>query len=261
MRPKLSTVIDTLFTALVTFILSYVLFYYFVPRPFALTFSFVTAGLITLFAFKKLNERKHNFLTSKAQREARDIMANQLCLYTVTEQTDFFQKAFKKAGFLPERKRGYLYFKEKNVCVFCKFGFDSVTKTDIVKVFNTIKRTDTAYILSESFSNEIITFSKRFDGRIKTADKREIFDFLAEHDCLPSQKFILKNSEQKSRPTLKNLFQKKKAKTHLLFGLTFLTMSYFVSIKTYYVICGSIFLILALFCRLFGKEELKNSTT
>lgn len=261
MRPKLSTVIDTLFTAFVAFILSYVLFYYFVPRAFALTFSFVTAGLITLFAFKKLNERKHNFLTSKAQKEARDIMANQLCLYTVTEQTDFFQKAFKKVGFSPERKRGYLYFKDKSVCVFCKFGFDSVTKTDIVKVFNTIKRTDTAYILSESFSNDIITFAKRFDGRIKTADKCKIFDFLAENDCLPQQKFVLKDGCKNERPTIKNLFQKKKAKNHLIFGLAFLTMSYFVSIKTYYVICGSIFLLLALFCRLFGKEELKTPTT
>ena len=181
-------------------------------------------------------------------------MSTQLNLYSETEQCAIFENALKKDNYVVEKKKGALNIKNKNSVIFPKFSFDSITKTDIVKIFNCITLNQTAYVLSENFSSEIKDFASRFDGRIKTICADEVYLYLKEKDCLPKDKFVFAEKSRLNLSVLKNILQKKKAKNLLWFGLIFLFSSYFVPIKTYYVICGAIFLFLALISRLYGKE-------
>lgn len=217
--------------------------------------------LFALFYFKHFSQKRKYALLSKAEKDAMEIMVIQLNLCTTTEQTDILEKALKIAGYSPERKRGFIYFPKKNTAIFCKFGFDGVSKTDIVKVFNTIKKDDTAFILSEKFSSDIADFASRFDGRIELISSDKVYKFLSENDCLPQQKFTMHPKSPLKLSALKNLLEKKKAKTHFVLGILFLAISYFVPIKIYYIVFGCIFLIFALICRLFGREKSKNITT
>lgn len=253
-------IIDALFTAFVSFILSFVAFYYFLERRLAITCAATFAALMTLIAFKKLLDKREKIKLSAAKKKERDAAISQLNLYTTTEKNDLFERALKNAGYETVRKRGGLLLKDKGVYIFPLFSFDGVSKTEIVKVFNSIGREDVAYIISAKFSVGVKEFADRFDGRIITCDFDEAFIFLCENDALPRQKFQLKEKAPLKLSALKNILQKRKAKNYLLFGLGFLFMSYFVVTKIYYVVCGSIFLFLALFCRLFGKEENKTVT-
>ena len=255
MKTLIPAVVDTIFTAFITVLRFFILFSYFIPRPFAFTFSAIFCCLIALFIFKHLKIKQERAHLSKAERDAGDIMSAQLNLYPQKEQLDFFFGVLKKSGYIVERKNCYLILPDKHAVIYPKFSFDGVTKTDVVKVFNALRRTDNAFILSEKFNSEITEFAARFDNRIQTVSADKIYQFLSEKDCLPKEKFVFKDSQKLSLYAFKIFIHKKKAGYNLLIGLAFLVMSYFVPIKTYYIIVGSIFLILSLFCRLFGIEE------
>ncbi|MBE5754035.1 MAG: hypothetical protein E7340_01685 [Clostridiales bacterium] len=255
MKTLLPTIMDTAFTAFITFLLVFILLSFAISRPFAFVFSITIASLVALIVFKILKNRKARVLLSKAESDACEIMCAQLNLYTQKEQIDFFYSVFKSNGIEVEKKNNYLYFAKKHIVLYPKFSFDNVSKTDIVRVFNYLGKADNAYILSEKFSGDINDFISRFGGRIESVYPEKVYKYLAEKESLPKEKYPFNKKQKLNLSAFRVLISKKKAKTNLGFGLIFLIMSYFVPIKIYYIIIGAIFLILALFCRLFGLEE------
>ena len=260
MKVTPAMILDTIFTAFVSFILSFVVFFYFFERRLAITFAVTFSLLFTLFAFRKFFNKHQKIKLSNEQKKLRDDAQAQLNVFTTTEKNDLFECALSNAGYQTARKRGGILIKDKKTYIFPLFSVDGVNKTDVVKIFNSIGREDTAYIISANYLSGVKEFADRFDGRIITCEFDGAFKFLYKNDALPRQKFKFKEKTPLKLSAIKNIVHKKNSKKLLLFGLGFLFMSYFVSIKTYYVICGSIFLFLALFCKLFGKEEVKTVT-
>lgn len=255
MKASIAFIFDVCFSAFVSFILSFVLLNYFVKKPFSVIFSVCLALLITLIVAKKLSSEYAQTRLKKAERQTLEIMTAQLSLYTQTEINDLFEKAINKAGYDTERKKGVIFIKNENCAVFIRFGFDGVTKTDVVKAFNSINRTEKVYIFAPSFSAEIQSFISRFNGEVIAVDKIKTYKFLNEYESLPKQKYPFSVKKPFSNGVIKTLFGRKKAKSYLAFGIIFLFMSYFVPLKLYYVICGCVFLLFSLLSRLFGKTE------
>lgn len=248
-------VIDVIFTAFISFILYFILFNYFAIRPLALGISITLSALTALFAFKILYDKNTKARLSRAEKRQLEIMVSQLNLYSATEQNDLFERALKKQGFTVQRKKGLLFIKEENCALYLRFGFDGVSKTDIVKAFNAVKSDQLIYIFAEKFSPEVQSFANRFDGRILTVCADGAYKFLSENDCLPKEKFSFAQKKPNFLSAVKNLFNKKHAKKFALFGTVFLFTSYFTPIKLYYIIFGALFLSFAILCRLFGKNS------
>lgn len=258
MKTRLAVLTDTAFISFVTFLLSLALLNNFLEREFALTFTSCICALTAVFSFKKLSSKSKKLRLDRAQKQERDLAISQLNLYTLQEQTKLFEKLLEKLGYKVENKRGVLKLPDKNVAIFCKFGFDYLTKTDIVKIFNSINAKESAYILCEKVLPDIKEFANRFDDRIKTVDVNEIYKALSDNELLPKTKFSFTQKKTKFSVVIKSLFEKKKAKTHFYLGLTFLLTSYIVPIKIYYVIFGCIFLTISLICFLYGRENAKT---
>ena len=254
MKVTLSLVADVVFSAFICFILSFVILNFYIQRIWAIILSIIISGILSFFVYKTLSRKNVKTKLKKAETKVRNNVYAQLGLSTENEQCAIFETALKKDGYSIEKKRGGLFIKNKNSVIFPKFGFDQVSKADIVRIFNSIKKDDVAYVLSESFSSETKDFADRFGGRIKLVFGDAVYLYLKEKDVLPETKFSFPEKKPLNLSAFKNIFQKKKAKTLLWFGLIFLFSSYFVPIKTYYVICGSIFLVLALITRIYGKE-------
>lgn len=259
MKFSLSSLTDSIFTLIVTFILSFLTLNYFFSRSLAIVFSGILSLLFSILTFKVINDKKIKFRLSKKESEDLNKIISQLNLSTPLEQLSLFDKALKKDGYSLENKNSFLYLPEKKIAIFLNFKFDSTTKTDIVKAFNLVNKADKIYILAENFSKEIEDFASRFDGRINLISANKIYHFLVKTEVFPKTKIELKTSKKVKFSDLIVLLDKKKAKTHLGLGVIFLTLSYFVPIKLYYIIFGCSFLILSLFCRLFGREPLNNN--
>lgn len=149
----------------------------------------------------------------------------------------------------------YFFNKNTNTFHFVKYGFYKVTKTDIVIAFNYLENTQIAYIYSEKFEQEIIDFAKRFNNKIILVDGKETFLILKNKNLLPTFDFEEVFNKKQKPAFLKEILKKKNAKRFFLFGVMFIAFSFFVPIKIYYLLCGSIMIAFALFNKLFGKDK------
>ena len=255
MKNRFSFIIDQLFVAFISFIVCFLFFNFFTERAIAFTLSCCLALLLTLFSVYRARGKRIKSLLDKVERELIQKFTEALNFSSRTEQNSLLEKALKNTGVSFERKKGGFFIKGKPLAVFMRFGFDKVGKSDILKIFNSINDGDRAYILSHKFDGEVVAFSDRFDGKIRLVTQEKVYAFFKEQNVLPSNKYANFVEPKKKKARLINLLKKGNSRKFLLFGLTFLFMSYFVPIKLYYIICGCLFLIFSLILRLFGKEE------
>lgn len=258
MKICLSSVLDALFSGFICFLTCFVLLNYLLDRKFAIGFAIIFSILITMIAFKRLARKKALVKLKKHQEKQKNNCLSSLNLSTQSAVCDLFLKAVQTAGFDAERKNGALFIKEKNVAMFFKFSFDGVNKTDVVKAFNSIPKNYKAYIFSDTFTIEILSFIDRFDKKIIAVDGVKTYNFLKEQNCIPPTKLNFSTKKMRFSQAFSNLWQRKNAKRYFTFGALFLFMSYFVPIKIYYVLCGCLFLSLSLFCRLFSQPKTQN---
>ena len=257
MKITLALIIDVIFTAFVSFILLFIFSVYFLPRTSSLALSITLSLVFSLLTFKRLSAINQKEKLRNADKKAKNFMVNQLNLYTKLQQTQLFERAINKLGYATERKKGGIFIKDKNLAVFSNFSFDLVSKTDIVKAFNSADRED-IYIFCDTFSPETKSFADRFDGRIILVSSDKVYKFLKDADCMPEEKFEFSERKKLTLKTFKNLIKKEQSKRLFLFGLTLILTSYFVPIKAYYITFGGIFLSLSLICRLYGSTTQNN---
>ncbi len=254
MQTSFTCILDSFFTAFLSFLCAFLLLNFYVEKPYSIIFGICISIPIFLIAFDKINKSFAKKSLDKQKNLAVKNMCNSLCLLERIKVLELFERAINRRGFKTLKKRGGIFIEEQKCAVFINFSFDPLTKTDVVRVFNSILSNYKAYIFGESVSQELLDFINRFDGRIEFVDGGKTYKLLHEANCLPKETPL-----SKKRPTfftniLSRLFAIKNSKKYLLFGIFFLFMSAFVVIKVYYISCAFIFLTLSLFCRLFGRE-------
>ena len=217
-------IIDTLFTAFISFVLTLITLNYFIKGAPAIVLSITFSLIISLSIFKWLLTNRTKEKLSKAEKTAKTNMTNQLNLYSQTQQTNLIERAINSKGCKTERKKGGVFIKEQNIVIFSKFSFDEISKTDIVKAFNNAGREDLIYIFCDAFSPEIKTFADRFDGRIILVGSDKVFKFLTQTDCMPKEKFAFPEGKKLTFCSFKNVFRKEQSKRLAFFGLTLLLM-------------------------------------
>lgn len=253
MKISLSTALDAVFYLLAGFALSFIAINYFLPRPASYILSATFAIIFTLFSVKiSLDKKRKNFSSEEKEKKYGGAM-NALNLMGEKTVIELFDKAFKKEGYSTEKKSGGIFICEINATAFFKFGFDKVTKTDVVKCFNKITKTRKAEIYAENFSEEVKDFAARFGGKIILKDGKAAFALLEKHSLLPEVNASFDSAEKK-KLDFSRLLNKKRAKSYLAFGLLFTLLSYIAPIKGYYLVFGAAFLVLSLILRLFGKS-------
>ncbi len=253
MKTKLSFILDVAFVSAISFTLALVAFNYFIPYPFTLIYSACVSAISTIIFFSLTDKKNKAERLKRAEQKECEFLISELNFSERQEQNDVIENALKKRNIPFERKRAMFFIKDNNAVVICRFGFNNVAKSDVVRAFNAITKKQKAYILAESFDADVIAFAERFDGRIELINGNKVYKFLKESDAMPNFKYK-EFSERKKKGDFKNLLDKKKAKTFFAFGLVFLLTSYFSPLQIYYLVCGCLFLIYSLVLRLMGKE-------
>lgn len=135
--------------------------------------------------------------------------------------------------------------------VFNCFGFDGITKKDVVKCYN-LSTTSTCILACDYAPKEVKEFVALFKGKVKILEKQELFREINPYDIDLCVNLPLDFS-LKQKPNFRILLNRKNAKRFLAFGLFFSLMSFFVPIKIYYLIMGGVFIIYSLILFFFGK--------
>ncbi len=254
MKNTFAFVIDVLFVGFISFVLALVIFNFFIPRPYSVIYSACFSLLITTLYFARADKKRKSLTLSREDEKAKRALISELNFSTRLEQFAILERGLEGAGLIFERKRGAILIKDKNALVFLAFSFSPAGRAEVVKAFNALTKSQTAYILAQSFTADLTAFAERFDGRVILVGQDEVYSFLKEQGALPSSYKYEKFIEKQKKGSLKNLLDKRKAKTFFIFGTLFLLFSYISPLKVYYIVCGCLFLIYALVLRLFGKE-------
>ncbi len=242
MKSPLAVISDCIFCFFIEFILSLMFFDVILYRPYSIIFAISLSIVLSIITVKTCIKNVNDVKIKKSEKKEYENAMIQLNFMSLKEQSDFFDNALKK---------------QENEIFFPIFSFDNVNKGDIIKAFNKSKNGETVIVFSEKFKDEIKNFAKMFNKKIVLKDGEETFKLLKEANSLPKNKIEV-FKEIKKHEVLKLFPQKKKARKFLAFGILFFVLSYFVPIKTYYVACGTVFLILALLLRMFGKEQIST---
>ena len=247
-------ILDSTFSAFLSFVLAFLIINFYIERPFSIIFSICIAVPIFIIAFGRIKKSMLSKSAENKKKKAIENMVYSLCLLDRPKLLELFERAINSLDLKTLKKKHGIFIQDKNLAIFPIFNFDGITKTDVVKVYNAVSLKQKAYILGDSLKPEVKSFMNRFSERIEFVEAQKIYQFLEKTNCLPQERFSNLNPTDK-RKFFKKLIKKKHANKFLLFGIIFILSSWFVPIKMYYVICGCIFLFFSLICRLYGQEK------
>lgn len=252
----LSVLTDGLFSYLICFIAAFPVAACFMPRPAAFAAAVTLSSVLTVFIVKRLLKKRSTELTARGEKKAAEDALTALNLSDPSENLSLFKTAYEKKGFTVTVDKSALRLTGEKTVVCPVFGFDGLTKTDVVRAANAKRAKESVIIYTAEASAGVKEFASRFTG-LTLVCGGETYLFLKNAGCLPKTREG--TFKTKKRLNIENLFTKKKAKTFFGFGAFFLLSSFFVPYKTYYIVCGVIMAALAVISLLFGKNKNEKS--
>ena len=256
-KSYIPVVIDTAFFSLISFFFFLSLLFRAVKMPFSVVFSATLSGLFAVAVFYALFNRKSKAVSAKKQKELSDLTLFQLAFMKKNEITDMLHKAFDKTGKIYRKNGNRFYFPDENTVLYHSFGVEGASKTDVLRLFNTLKPEDTGKIICADANKETEEFCERFNGKVVLIKGDKAYAFLKKFDALPEITVAPLKTDQK-KFDFNGLLNKKRAKNYFVFGLFFAVMSFIVKFKLYYTIAGCAFFTLAAIAVVFGKTNVKE---
>lgn len=248
-------IIDSMFSAFLSFIACFIILNFYIDKPYSIIFSIAISIPILIIAYQKITKNRKASLLNKETQKNIENMACNLCFLEKNQLLSLFEKALTSKSYQVEVKNNGLFLQKQHAYISPIFSFDGITKTDVVRVFNRIKKGETAYILGREISSEVAQFIQRFDNRVVFIGQEKVYSFLQECNCLPKDKLPIKTKKLDLKQMLLPFISRANSKKFLLFGFVFILMSYFAPIKLYYLIFGCIFILLSLTVRLFSPNK------
>ena len=248
MRTGFSIISDTVFLSFSSFLILSVFLYYFTPYPFSLIISVALAIISGVLFYRSANKKRARSVDGKLEKQKYESAMLNLAALIEEKQAEFFYALYCKEE-KSAKINGDVIELEKTRAILPLFSFSEKDKGKILRALARYK--DGVTVLSENFSESERAFFGKF-GKITLKDGKEVFSDMKAENLFPEEVIV---PEKKKKKTLLFLpLYKKKAVSFLLYGLFFLSFSFFVPIKTYYLAFGTAFILSALLCRVFGKE-------
>ena len=150
---------------------------------------------------------------------------------------------------------GFNYISLENALFYVNFKFGSISINDLPSIYSTAKKhnkTD-VFLFARGIDRKALRLLESYGIFIKIVKIKQIFKLLKKHKLLPD----LKKTRTFKLADIPALFIAKSNFKGLLFsGVVLLCTAFFTPLKIYYIILGSISLVLAVICiSPLGKES------
>ena len=253
MKSLVIAIVDSLFSAFIAFIVAFILLNFYLERPLSIILSIIISLPVFFIALKRINGQRSLSSIKKQTQKKIDNTNCLLCFLEKSKLFSVFEEALTKKGYTVTNKKYGLFIESEHALIIPIFNFDSITKTDIVKAYNYLKKDHTAYVFGNTVSAELSAFIQRFNNRVVFIGGEKTYALLEQTNCLPQNNLPLSINTLTIKKVVSTLLSKVNSKKFLLFGMLFIAMSYFAPLKLYYIIIGALFLAFALVVRLFGR--------
>ena len=240
-RINLPLILDTLFTALCSFLLFFTsLRYYtrnaYIALGFAITAALLFGALSFLYISKKQNKK---LLISRDERQKK-LLSLHLSLSSDEYISDLMTKCLTDDTESAKYRHGAIII--ENSAYFYNFKMQPLSEDDIAKIIKA-KCDEKKIILCNRISAEAFILCENFLIEVKQIDF--VYDKLKERELLP-EKYVYEGKKKINFfAKIKARFSKKICAPLFWSGLALLILSYFTFFPLYYIISGSVMLVLS----------------
>ena len=244
---KLRTIIDKLLTVICLFIPFYLICNFISENTsikIILASLFALTGLIVISFVQKLNNSKVNYKNFE--------------LYVNVNGTDYIYdkliEVFKNMEF--EKKDGYL-ISPLNIMIICTAKFGNISPDEILKYSKMAKNenVEKCYLIAKELPKNAAITLFNFADNLKFIPLKIVFKLLKSQKMLSDKLNIKLGKLNYSNNIFDIIFDKSNIKKFLFVAIILFAFSFIIPFKIYYIILGSINILLAIICIIRGKSE------
>ncbi len=244
---KLRTIIDKFLTVICLFIPFYLICNFIsenITIKIILASLFALTGLIVISFIQKLNNSKVNYKNFE--------------LYVNVNGTDYIYdkliEVFKNMEF--EKKDGYL-ISPLNIMIICSAKFGNISPDEILKYSKMAKKenVEKCYLIAKELPKNAAITLFNFANNLKFIPLKIVFKLLKSQKMLSDKLNIKLGKLNYSNNIFDIIFDKSNIKKFLFVAIILFAFSFIIPLKIYYIILGSINILLAIICIIRGKSE------
>ena len=194
------------------------------------------------------NKRKTFFLKKSDEAQKQKLLLH-LALLSDEKKTQFFLPILAKET--TAKRFGKTYIHTPDAFYNVKVGFSAVTAEDVANFYR-LRSNKNKILLCSQIEEKALLLCQQLNIQIKSGN--EIYKFAKDNDALPTKFLGENNSQERRKKQWRLCCSKKNGKRFLISGALILFTSLYTPFAYYYLIFGSILLLVALFIRIFGYE-------
>lgn len=254
---KLPITIDIAFVFIALFFVFYAVYMYvglnvWITLALSLISALSISGAITVCLIKFDNKKYY----AKLNTELLNSTMTAFIFMPRDKLLNFFADFYKNDGLYLEIINDGILIKDKNLFIYPIFKYEKISTEDIISAYRKTGN-NRLIILAPKYSSEAIKLCSNTSLNITLFSDIDIFTTLKNADTLPKISDVPQNVNPTIKNKLNDLFNKKYSKFFFISGIVSLFTSTFTYFSIYYIIWGSIFLIISAVIKLFAPENKK----
>ena len=258
MRYKIPVITDTFFIAVTVFLFTFTAmrFSFSAPISFAVALI-VSAGSSFLFWRVAKRKAEKKFLT-KEDLKKRESVYRELGMMPYQKAERFFVTLLEKdlgRTLAPLRGNGKIFYRDEEEGINYAFfpSLFAVSQREVFEVWKENPSFRPMKVAAISQEEALPDFCKTIDVDLPQTDFW--FYMMKRQGVFPQTQIVTKEKNKSVKGFFERLLSRKKSKRFFLFGSWMLLLSFLIPFPTYYFVTGSVFLLLSLLSRFFGKAE------
>ncbi len=261
---KIGNAIDIVLTSCIFFVLFFAWIRFYSKNVYLSIFSsiFITFLLVFFLFFYKRKKDTKKELTLKQKNLALDT-ALQLRFSSAKSVRSYFKKLLENKFKTEEKKDGLLITKNNKLNFFVPCFSEEIFKSDdLARLYSKAKEynADEITISAVTFDDNCKNLSKAITNiKITLLDAFETYTQLIEpSNELPEKVVNTQKAKLTFRQLLSYALSKERTKSYFMLGIVLIISSFFVLFKIYYLIFGSILMLMAVLTRVLPHKQ-KNA--
>ena len=245
---KSAFISDILFAFLGIALFTLCLFrYYGVGLLGSVLLSLACGGLAGVAVWAWLAGKRNAFFMKKADEKQKEKLLLHLALLSAEQKTKFFVNAFGTQS--PVKRVAPLKIADGEQLIFLHFAFSPVTADEVAGMARWKTDKQKALLCGE-IEASAKRLCQRLGIRVQTGD--EVYKRVKDCNALPQEYLGEEEPQNKKLRRKTTCFAKRNARQFFVGGTLILLTSLFTPFPYYYLVFGSVLLLVALFIRVFG---------
>lgn len=253
---KINISLDLLFFFGICFVITFYQFRYNLFNfNISFTLSIIVSILLTIVFFIFLINKDYKLLASKNTKLAIENFSTYLCLLKPKNLLNLIENLCKASEKEYTIKDDIIYLANDTIIV-SRFTIEQISQDYIISLHKTYDKS--IILFCRDISHDATILIKKHKLNIHPITSSELYYILEKYNLLPNIK-----NEKLAVPIkekLKGIFNRKKCKGFILSGLILLGLSSFIGYPIYYIVIGTILLLIGIYLYFFAKETSSPTT-